>query len=175
MNTQPSEPISVLGGRLIRCATDTWQWKDGTPEPRVRDLQPGDQWNFRCRSHAKTTYVEVLLGECHRHKESLGWVLAGVEAGKYRQDNSGDHTGPIRATLDDEGELHFDRMRIEPGEDPLHGNEPILHSRAIPKVALVPIEDWEQWCLANPLGATWDKTDEAKIFEQARMLGWTGP
>ena len=47
------------------------------------------------------TYVEVPLGAAHRQSDVLGWVLAGVESGAYRQSVSGDHTGPLVIT--DEG------------------------------------------------------------------------
>lgn len=174
-NTDQPPSVSVLGGRLIRTGRNAWQWSDGEPEPRVRDLRAGDDWNFRCRNYASTTYVEVLLSECHRHKETLGWVLAGVESGRYQQDTSGDHTGPMRITIDDDGELQVDRMRIDPGEDPLLGNEPILHTRAIPKVALVPVAEWDDWSNNTPSGASWDREHEDAILAKARSLGWTSP
>lgn len=167
MTQQPS----VFGGKLTRVAVNQWVWSDGTPEPRVTDLSPSHQYNFRCRSGGSgKTLVEVMLSACHRERDVLGWVLDGVKAGKYGQANSGDHTGPLMLT--DEGPT---RMRVEPGEDPLLGNEPIINRRAIPKVALVPMEEWDAWAAEHPYGATWLTKDEAEIFEKARSLGWQPP
>jgi hypothetical protein len=166
--------ISVFGGTLVRVAPDQWVWSDGTPEPRVRDLSPSAHYNFRCRQRYEgstcTTYVEVLLSVAHRERDVLGWVLAGVEQGRYEQGWSGDHMGPLMIT--EEG---LARMRVEPGEDPLLGHEPILHRRAIPRVALVPVAEWDAWAAEHPYGATWLAADEPAIFARARALGWQAP
>ena len=103
-----------------------------------------------------------------RNGDDLGWVLDGTESGKYRQGYSGDHTGPMMIT--DEG---IGRMRIEPGEDPLLGSEPIIRRQAIPRVALVPIAEWDQWADEHPYGATWDMPDQDGILAKARSLGWS--
>lgn len=162
--------ITTLGGTLIRHAKNDWRWNDGTPEPRATDLSPSRMYNFRCRTYGSGgTYVEVLLSACHRERDVLGWVLAGVEAGKYPQEWSGDHTGPLMMT--DDGPT---RMHIEPGEDPLLGNEPIIRKRAIPRVALVPVAEWDQWAAEHPYGVQWDTAHEADILGTARKLGWEG-
>lgn len=160
---------SCLGGTLKRIGRDQWHWSDGTPEPRVTDLSPSQHYNFRCCRRGGETHVEVMLSACHRERDVLGWVLDGVATGKYRQDLSGDHTGP--RVLTDDG---VSRMRIEPGEDPLLGSEPIVRKRAIPKVALVPAVEWDEWAAETPYGATWDTAHEQEIFAKARSLGWTG-
>ena len=159
---------SVFSGTLQRHGPNDWRWSDGTLEPRVSDLSASTVYNFRCRTGGDgVTFVEVLLSAAHRERDVLGWVLEGAERGQYRQAKSGDHTGPRIMT--DEG---MQRMRIEPGEDPLHGNEPIVHKRAIPAVALVPVDEWDAWAAEHPYGATWDKADEAEVFARARSLGW---
>ena len=157
---------TIFGGTLIRHDKNDWRWSDGTPEPRVTDLSPSAHYNFRCRTYSGATYVEVLLSVAHSERDVLGWVLDGVEAGTCTQDVSGDHSGPIRIT--DDG---VERMRIEPGEDPLLGNEPIIHRRAIPRVALVPIAKWDSWAKAHPYGATWDVDAQDDLLRIARSLG----
>ena len=169
MNDRPVPPPTIFDGVLSRTAADIWVWSDGTPEPRVKDLSPSAHYSFRCRTHADGTFVEVLLSVAHRDRDVLGWVLDGIEAGEYQQANSGDHTGPMVFTEDGPS-----RMRIEPGEDPLLGNEPIVRKRAIPRVALVPVAEWDAWAADHPYGATWDTADEPEIFARARRLGWQG-
>lgn len=161
--------LTVFGGLLARTPDGQWTWSDGRPEPRVTDLSWSVVANFRCVTTGGGTYVEVLLSAARREPD-LRWVLDGLEAGRYRQDLSGDHTGPLRLT--DEG---LSRMRIEPGEDPLAGNEPIVHKRAIPRVALVPVAEWDEWAAGCPYGATWDVADEAGLFARAESLGWIRP
>ena len=159
--------MTIFGGTLIRHGQDDWRWSDGTHEPRVYDLSPSAHFNFRCRSYSGGgTYVEVLLSIAHSERDVLGWVLDGVASGEYRQDLSGDHTGPMHIT-----ETGVERMRIEPGEDPLLGNEPIIHRRAIPRVALVPIAEWDSWAKAHPYGATWDVEVQDDLLRIARSLG----
>lgn len=162
--------VSVLQGTLVRIATNQWAWSDGTPEPRVRDISPSSHFNFRCRTYGDgITLVEVPLGAAHRDRPLLGWVLDGVARGRYQQSTSGDHTGPLLIT--DEGTA---RMRIEPGEDPLLGHEPIMHTRAIPRVALVPVTEWDAWARETPYGAQWDLDQQQDILARARALGWQG-
>lgn len=160
---------TVFGGVLNRVAENGWRWADGTDEPRVTDLSASHVYNFRCRTHGGVTYVEVILSAVHREKDVLGWVLRGVESGAYHQASSGDHTGPL--VIGDEG---VSRMRIEPGEDPLLGHEPIVSQRAIPRVALVPVCEWDRWAKETPYGATWAAEHEPELFAKARSLGWTG-
>ena len=160
--------ITCLGGTLIRQGRNQWEWSDGTPEPRATDWDPSKHYNFRCRSTGGgKVAVEVLLATAHLERDMLGWVLARVESGMYPQVRSGDHTGPYMLT--DEG---ITRMRIEPDEDPLCGNEPIVHKRAIPLVALVPWEDWEAWALDHPCGALCPPEHSAEFLVKGRSLGW---
>jgi hypothetical protein len=90
---------TCLDGTLVRRADGSWYWSDGTPEPRVTDMNP-DEWNFRCRTYdGGTCYVEVLLGVA-MESESLAWVVEGAQAGKYRSGCSGDHMGPFLNLLE---------------------------------------------------------------------------
>ena len=162
--------MSCLDGTLLRGADGQWCWRDGEPEPRVRDMYAGDGRNYRCTTYGEgSTYVEVLLRDA-RSDPVLAWVWHGVQAGTYRQQMSGDHTGPL--VWDGES---LGRMSIEPGEDPLHGNEPIVRKRAIPLVALVPIEEWEAWSRATIIGVWWEQEHEAEILARAESLGWRRP
>lgn len=158
--------MSVFSGTLQRVGPNQWQWSDGTPEPRARDLSP-DEWNFRCRTDGGKTFVEVMKGAAMESR-ALKWVIDGWRAGKYRAGASGDHTGPW--IIDDEG---LRKSHIQPGEDPLLGNEPLPESPGpIPQVILVPVEEWDAWVKANPAGASWDTRDEEAILDKAYALGW---
>jgi len=160
--------ISVLGGTLVRRGRNEWVWSDGTPEPRVRDLSASTYWNFRCRTDGTgRTYVEIPLALA-MEESALEWALLGFRVGRYQFGCSLDHTGPLVMT--DEG---LRRSHIEPGTDPLCGNEPLPELPGpIPRVILVPIEEWDRWAEDYPLGAEWDKEDQAAILEKARSLGW---
>lgn len=159
--------LTCLDGTLVRQDDGSWRWSDGQPEPRIRDLSP-DEWNFRCRTYGGgQCFVEVLRGVA-QESELLAWVIAGARAGKYGSGKSGDHTGPL--VIDERGAR---RMHIQPGEDPLHGNEPLPESCGpIPAVILVPIAEWDAWVKANPAGASWDVADETSILDRAYALGW---
>lgn len=54
--------MTTLNGTLER-HTDGWRWRDGTPEPRVRDLLLGEcAPNFRCTRCGDVTYAEIPAG-----------------------------------------------------------------------------------------------------------------
>jgi len=38
------EPSHIALGGALKRHPDGWRWADGTPEPRVRDLTPMDQY-----------------------------------------------------------------------------------------------------------------------------------
>lgn len=170
--------FTCLGGSLSRVAPNQWQWSDGTPEPRVTDLSPSQQYNFRCRTDGGgKTYVEVMLSVAHRERDVLGWVIAGAETGLYPQNFSGDHTGPRVLNIADhyadgdvpgistpDAALEISRQSVLPDGTPT--------KRAIPRVALVSIAEWDAWARDNPYGATWPKACEPEIFAKARSLGW---
>jgi hypothetical protein len=129
-----------------------------------------DRWNWRCRTHGDgTTYAEVLWGAA-METPALRWIVDRYRAGSYRGATSLDHTGPLM--IDGAGKAR--RMHIEPGTDPLLGNEPLPELPGpIPRVVLVPIADWDRWVADNPAGASWDRTHEPEILDKARALGWS--
>lgn len=162
--------ITTLGGTLVRHGRDEWRWSDGVTERRVRDLSPSREWNFRCRTYGGGgTYVEVPRGLA-TETPTLAWVLERAREGRYQAGLSGDHTGPL--VIDDEG-LH--RAHIAPGEDPLHGHEPMPEQPGpIPQIVLVPVAEWDEWAADHPVGAEWDIEDQDAILARARELGWEG-
>jgi len=134
---------STLGGTLER-HSDGWRWRDGTPEPRVQDLNPNGVYNFRCtKAGGGQTYVEVPVGRAH-DDDDLAWCKVyrrgpDVDAGLARN---------ARAGSDD-------------------------HRVGGRGAYFVPIEDWDaHWSLVGPIGASWLAEHEADILGRARALGW---
>ena len=170
METKPQ--CSVLGGCLTRGpgTSGMWLWSDGAAEPRARDLSPSSEYNFRVRSHGGAQYVEIRYGIAASHADLRVW-LDGYLAGTYGLGSSGDHSGPRAIRAD--GSTYL--SRINPGDDPHIGHEPILRDRPIPPVILVPISDWDAWAAAHPMGCSWDMSDEDAILARARSLGWEMP
>ena len=164
--SDPSQaPTAALGGTLERLPSGEWQWRDGTPEPRARDLDRNAHYNFRCRATGSGKYIEVPKGLVLEETD-LGWIK-GCD---YEIGADGDRTGPLEMT--DEGMV---RGGIRPGEDPIGGKgEPVL-GVPIPSVVLVPLGDWREWIQnASPLGVEWDAADQEAILARARELGWEG-
>lgn len=151
-----SSELTAFGGRLIRWGINTWAWRDGAPAPSVRDLSISQAYNFRCRTYANGTFVEVPCREA-RGNEDLAWVLAGG----YQVGQSGDHVG--------QRVLHADG-RITRAYADARGET--TGQRVIPSVYLVPVEDWDA---RPPCGATWSIDDEAAILGKAASLGWEVP
>lgn len=163
---------STLAGTLQRHDDGSWRWSDDTPEPRVHDLSRNGTYNFRVRSYGGPgqRYIEVLRQQAENEPD-LQWVLAAHAVGSYRLDQSGGHMGPL--VIDEDGPR---RMAIRPGEDPIEDETvPDRKGIPIPRVILVPMEDWDRWVrTAPPLGAEWDREHEADILSRARALGWSG-
>lgn len=73
----------------------------------------------------------------------------------------------------DGNHTHGGRAHIGPGEDPLHGAEPLPERDGpIPAVILVPILDWDLWSAETPMGATWSVDDQESLSARAGELGW---
>jgi len=157
---------TTLAGTLIRRVDGSWHWRDGTPEPRATDLSLGRCYNFRCRTYGDGgTHVEVPRAIA-QEQDDLAWVLAGWRNGRYTLGLDGDRVGPL--TIRADGSVG--RAHIAPGEDPLHGHEPMPEQPGpIPMVILVPIADWDT---RPPCGVSWDCEHEDDILDRAYSLGW---
>lgn len=155
-----NEPTTALQGALVRVGRDCWQWSDGTPEPRVRDLSPSAHYNLRCRPGLVEVPLRLAMEE-----DALAWVLEGRRAGRYRSGLDGDRTGPRDASTGR-------RMHVRPGDDPMKGHvadaDPL--PGRVPEVVLVPTAEWDAWAAEHPVGAEWDQEHEAAILLRAEEL-----
>ena len=147
--------ITVLNGALIRWGPDLWAWKTGEREPRVKDLKPSFYYNFRIRTYGSSEYsakpnqyIEVPIKLAQTEPE-LSWVNG------YPIGDSGDDTGDKLRTLS--GQMVHKSAR-EGG-------------KAIRKVYLVPLEEWDDWNAKTSIGAHWDKADEEAILQKANQIG----
>ena len=141
----PSAPsLAVFNGALIR-GQSGWHWKDGQPEPGVRDA---------LRNHYFDFGIEIVpgIGNCVavpdfqvKNTPALAWVGEG----NYRK-------GLLRDAV---SLRRFHRLYPqEPGSGAL--------------AFLVPINDWNNW--ANVIcGAMWDRNIEERLLQKARSLGVT--
>ena len=74
-------PLSAMGGLLVR-QTDGWRWRDGAPEPRVRDLTAAQAFELpRVRSidpttAALTAYVSIPRAALDEDADLLADVIA---------------------------------------------------------------------------------------------------
>lgn len=74
-------PLSAMGGLLVRRA-DGWHWRDGSPEPRVRDLTAAQAFEFpRVRSidptsELLTSYVAISREALDEDPDLLADVIA---------------------------------------------------------------------------------------------------
>jgi len=74
-------PLSAMGGLLVR-QPDGWRWRDGSPEPRVRDLTAAQAFEFpRVRSIDPTTgavaaYVSISRAALDEDADLLADVIA---------------------------------------------------------------------------------------------------
>lgn len=74
-------PLSAMGGLLVR-QPDGWRWRDGSPEPRVRDLTAAQAFEFpRVRSVDPTTgavtpYVAIPREALDEDHDLLAAVIA---------------------------------------------------------------------------------------------------
>lgn len=145
--------LTALGGTLIRWGQDQWAWSDHAPAPQVRDMTLSWYYHFRVIAYADGQYVEVPVNQA-RDEEDLRWVRSGG----YTRGRSSADTGPREIHLDG----RVTRMTTRDG------------GKAIRHVYLVPVADWDARSASHPVGAQWDKADEAAILDRARKLGWEG-
>lgn len=163
--------MTALNGTLERRA-DGWHWSDGTPAPEVSDLSASSYYNFRCTRFSDQTFVEVPITTARREPE-LQWIWEGYQSRQFRETLSGDHRGLKVLQIDEQyadGDvpgISQPGLAISASYARADGS-----TRAIPRVALVPVNVWDEWCDANPIGATWDKAAENQIFSKARAMGW---
>lgn len=163
--------ITALGGTLVR-KSDGWYWRDGQRATDVEDLTAGQFYNFRI---SRGKFVEVPISIAQRDGE-LEWVWNGYRDQKYREDLSGDHRGERVFQIDNwygEGDI----PGISAPEVSVRGVGFVRADgsrRAIARVALVPIEEWDACFAEKPLGITWDRDNEPSIFAKAHSLGYSG-
>lgn len=144
---------TTLGGALERRAGG-WYWRDGTREPRVRDMLLNELApNFRCTNRGGSTYVEI----------PHDWDAAKYWPGQ-RQDPDAAHA--VRELLQSPA---AERAAIY-----AEGLAELLDDHRLAKHGwLVPIEQWDAVML-EPVGCWWDKSEEDDILARARALGWEG-
>lgn len=147
-------PLSTtLGGALHRYP-EGWQWSDGTPEPRVTDMQLSHVApNFRCANYGGVTCVEIPA--------------------RWRQDA---RYWPDRR-IDEQAAAQIDSLIRECGKRQaiyLEGLAEALDDHRLTGDGWT--VDAAQWdaVMREPCGCWWDKKHEDDIFARARALGWKG-
>lgn len=148
MTTRPDTPTaSVLDGALSRWS-DGWRWRDGTPEPRVRDLTLREVApNLRC-----TTYGD---GRCYVEVPATWRAARWWHGGRIDTEAA----AAIAELIRDCGEpraIYADGL-AELCDD----------HRLTVRGWLVPIEQWDA-ALLEPCGASWDREHESDILARAR-------
>lgn len=143
---------TVFAGALLRYK-DGWRWRDGHPEPRVRDMLLRDVAPaFRFARYGTRICVEI----------PAAWRDA-----RYWPENRVDPRAAaiIEALLRGHGE----RMAISgDGLEALLGKQPQKIDGWI-----VALARWEA-TMSALCGASWDKRDEGAILARACALGWIG-
>lgn len=148
---------TALGGTLHR-TPDGWQWSDGTPEPRVRDLALADVApNFRCATFGDGAYIEIP----RRWRDARYWPGGRLD----------DEAVAAIAALLDEGGVRapiFCEGLAEALDD----------HRLTADGYRVPAALWDA-AMLEPCGCSWDRAHEAEILGKAEAIrtGWsaTGP
>ena len=136
--------ISELGGTLRRRA-DGWYWADDTFEPRVRDLlleELAPDW--RCVRRGRYAWVEIPTDwRFHVHDDELERAITEL----------------VRdyATI---GSIRDESAARQVGE-----------RGQLRSGYRVPINAWEV-VMRQPVGATWNVSDDAAIRRRARTLGY---
>jgi len=94
--TATIEPVTILGGKLtvlgttlIRQGPNQWEWCDGTPEPRVRDLTPSMHYHFPRRRVCGVPCVEIpfiqVIDDPHLRRLLDGPHMSGWTKRRPRQ------------------------------------------------------------------------------------------
>jgi len=135
---------TTLGGALQR-RPDGWYWRDGTPEPRVRDMLLNDiAPNFRVLRGA----VEIPDDwRVPRH-----WPNGRVD------DDAAEAIGRLVSDLGKPGPIYADGLA-----ETL--DEPLAHVHGY----TVPVAQWDA-AMREPCGTWWDRAYEADILGIAKRL-----
>ena len=135
---------TTLGGALQR-RPDGWYWRDGTPEPRVRDMLLNDiAPNFRVQGGT----VEIP----HDWRAPRHWPNGRID------NDAAEAIGRLIGDLGKPGAIYADGL-AEALDEPLahvHGHT-------------VPIAHWDA-AIREPCGTWWDREHEADILDTARRL-----
>lgn len=148
MNNKPF--YCALGGTIERYS-DGWKWRDGQPEPRIRDMMLADVApNFRCCRRGNVTYVEIPASWRSRRYWPNGRIdtQAAAEIEKLL------HEAGERSAIYAEGlaeQLDDHRLSIDGW--------------------LVDVAQWDA-VMREHCGCWWDKECESEILDRARELGW---
>lgn len=143
---------TTLGGTLER-REDGWYWKDGTKEPRVRDMRLRDLApNFRCINRGGKTMVEVP----HDWTNERHWPNRQIDK---------DVLAGMRELLQ--------HRSAEAGEVFAEGLAELLDDHRLSKPGwLVPIEAWDA-VMNEHCGCWWDMREQDDILARAKTLGYT--
>lgn len=142
-------PISrALNGALERHA-DGWHWRDGTREPRVRDMLLSHiAPNFRCMTRGHITYVEIPA----RWRDARYWPNGRV---------------------DDDAAMAIEQLIGECGtREPIYAEgiaELIDDHRLTTDGWIVDVAQWDS-VMREPIGVWWDTAHEAEILARAQRL-----
>lgn len=131
-----------LNGAVARL-DDGWYWRDGTPEPRIHDLQLRHLApNWRCISRGGLTYVEIPRHWRDQTKDDLV-------------------AGEIAVLISDHG---------QPGEIYAEGvAEAMDNHRLTYRGYLVPITAWDER-MRRVVGCQWDTAEEADLLARAAHI-----
>ena len=139
---------TALDGALER-HLDGWRWRDGSPEPRVRDMLLADiAPNFRCVTGGSgMTVVEIPLDWRNRKY----WPRERIDPQAANEITALITESGKRGAIYAEGLAEtFDDHRLRKGG------------------YRVPVALWDA-AMREPVGVWWDKTDETDILARAEQ------
>jgi hypothetical protein len=139
---------SHFGGLLVRWYKDSWSWVNGGQEPNIRDLRLSDLYpNVQANYGAE---IQIPVWFAH-HFPELRWVVNGeFEEVSMEADY----------TQSPEGRSPFDRL--------------IVCSQPAPKAYKIPLSVWKAHDEQDYLGPSWPDSEDDRITEKAKLLGWKG-